>query len=103
MYFVGVDVARDTPEQLKTYLGRINPSFMGLTASESVIAEANRQLLLPPITIEEPDADGEYLVGHSSKVFPFTPDDVSHRIYPSDTRQNDWFRDLPRLAEGQYR
>lgn len=100
--FVGVDVARDTPEQMRTYLNRINPTFIGLTGPESVIAEANRQLFLPPITLEEPDADGEYLVGHSSKVFPFQSDNLAHRLYPSDVRQQEWVRDLPRLDQGQY-
>jgi len=102
--FVGVDVARDTPEQLRTYLGRINPAFVGLTGSEHTIAEANKALYLPPITIEAPDADGNYAVGHSSRSFAFTPDDVAHRMYNSDkVRQAQWVKDLPRLAEGQYR
>lgn len=101
--FVGVDVARDTPEQLQTYLGRINPDFLGLTGSEEVIADANEQLYLPPITLEAPDEDGEYLVGHSSKMFAFQEDDVAHRIYPADqVRQQQWVRDLPRLAKGEY-
>jgi cytochrome oxidase Cu insertion factor (SCO1/SenC/PrrC family) len=89
---------------MQTYLGRINPTFLGLTASEDVIAEANEQLFLPPITLEEPDQDGEYAVGHSSKMFAFQADDVAHRIYPADqVRQQQWVRDLPRLAKGEYR
>lgn len=101
--FVGVDVARDTPEQMKKYLGRINPTFLGLTASEKVIAQANRELYLPPIVIEEPDANGAYSVGHSSKSFAFTADGLAHRIYPSDqVRQAQWVKDLPRLAAGTY-
>lgn len=104
VYFVGVDVARDTPEVMRTYLERINPSFIGLTGSESVIADANEAVFNPPIVIEEdPDGDGDYLVGHSSKVFPFTADDVAHRIFPSDVRQQEWVRDLPRLSKGEYR
>ena len=102
--FVGVDVARDTPEQLKKYLGRINPTFIGLTGSEKDIAEANRQLYLPPITIGTPDANGDYVVGHSAKAMAFTPDGLAHRIYPAaETRQAQWIKDLPRLAAGQYK
>lgn len=103
--FVGVDVARDTPEQLKTYLGRINPTFLGLTGHEkTVIAEANRQVFNPPIVIEEPDADGEYAVGHASKVFAYSPtDDLAHRYYNGDkVRPQTWVNDLPRLAKGEY-
>jgi len=103
--FVGVDVARDTPEQLKTYLGRINPTFLGLTGDEkTVIAEANRQVFNGPIVIEEPDADGEYAVGHSSKVFAYSPtDDLAHRYYDGDkVRPQTWVNDLPRMAKGEF-
>jgi protein SCO1/2 len=103
--FVGVDVARDTPEQLRTYLGRLNPTFIGLTGSEDVIAQANREVFNPPIVIEEPDADGEYLVGHAKQVYAFSPkDDLAHRYYNGEaTRQQTWVKDLPRLDRGQYR
>jgi protein SCO1/2 len=103
--FVGVDIARDTPEQMQTYLGRVNPTFLGLTGTEKVIADANEQVFNPPIVIEEPDADGEYLVGHSKKVFAYSPtDDLAHRYYPGDeVRPQTWVQDLPRLAQGQYK
>ena len=104
LLFVGVDVKRDTPEQLRTFLGRINPTFLGLTASEAVIAKANAAVYNPPIEIEDDaDGDGVYAVGHSSKVFPFTADGVAHRIYPSDVRQQELVRDLPRLSAGTFR
>lgn len=102
--FVGVDVARDTQEQLKTYLGRINPTFIGLTGSEHVIAEANKAMLNPPIEIGTPDEDGEYLVGHSSLVYVFGKDNLAHRYYDGDdVRQAQWVHDLPRLDEGTYK
>lgn len=101
--FVGVDVARDTPEQLTTYLGNINPTFLGLTGTEQVIAEANEQVYNPPIGIEEPDSDGDYIVLHSKKVLVYGKDNVAHRYYDGDrVRQQQWVQDLPRLAQGQY-
>ena len=100
--FVGVDVARDTPERLQEYLGAIDGSFIGLTGPESVIADANEQMLLPPITLGEPDENGDYLVGHYGKAFPFTADGLAHRSYGYDVRQQAWVKDLPRLAEGEY-
>lgn len=102
--FVGVDIARDTPEQLQTYLGRINPTFIGLTGTEQAIAEANRQVFNGPIGIGEPDENGEYPVVHSKKVFAYSPtDDLAHRYYPgSDVRPQTWVQDLPRLAKGEY-
>ncbi|MCB0972601.1 MAG: SCO family protein [Acidimicrobiales bacterium] len=100
--FVGVDTARDTPERLQEYLGAIDGTFIGLTGSDADIAEANRQMLLPPITLEEPDENGDYLVGHYGKAFPFTADGLAHRSYGWDVRQQQWVKDLPRLAEGTY-
>jgi protein SCO1/2 len=101
--FVGVDVARDTPAVLKQYLERIDPTFTGLTGPEPAIADALTALKLPPVVIGEPKADGSYEVGHPSVGAVFTPDDVAHRIYPFGVRQQDWVRDLPRLAQGDYK
>ncbi len=101
--FVGVDTARDTPEQLQTYLGRINASFLGLTGTAELVDEAHQAMDLGPIDIGEPNDDGSYLVGHGAKVFPFQADDVAHRIYPYDVRQSVWIDDLPRLDAGEYR
>ena len=82
----------------------MNPTFIGLTGSEADIAEANRQVFNAPITIEAPDEDGEYLVGHSSKVFAYSPeDDLAHRYYPGDKmRPGQWVNDLPRLSQGEF-
>jgi protein SCO1/2 len=102
--FVGVDTARDTPDAMRTYLDRIDPSFVGLTASPEVVEDALAQLYLPPPVIGEPGDDGSYLVVHSNRVFAFQADDgLAHRVYPGDqVRQQEWVRDLPRLAEGTY-
>lgn len=103
--FVGVDVARDTPEQLTQYLGNINTTFLGLTGDErTVIGEANKQVFNPPIVIEEPDEDGQYAVLHSKRVLAYSPtDDLAHRYYPGDdVRPQTWVQDLPRLAKGEY-
>lgn len=101
--FVGVDVKRDTPAVMKTYLGNIDPEFIGLTASEDVIATAIKAVHGAPVEIGAPQADGSYLVGHPAQVTVYTKDDLAHRIYPYGVRQAAWTRDLPLLDEGQYR
>lgn len=101
--FVGVDVARDTPEVLDEYLGRIDPSFIGLTGTESAIAAANKALYFPAITIGSPDADGDYEVGHYGRAAAFSPDNLAHRLYGYDVRPTDLARDLPLLANGTYK
>lgn len=102
--FVGVDTKRDTPEQLRQTIGRINPVFTGLTGTPELIEDANAQVFNPPFTIGEPDADGEYVVDHSARMFAFSPDGLAHRIYSArEVRQEQWVHDLPRLDEGTYR
>jgi protein SCO1/2 len=100
--FVGVDVARDTPEVLDEYLARIDESFIGLTGTEAQIAAANRALYFPSITIGSPDENGDYEVGHYGRAAAFTPDNLAHRLYGYDVRPADLARDLPRLAAGTY-
>lgn len=101
--FVGVDTARDTPEAMRTYLANIDSTFIGLTASPEVIDDALGQLMLPGVAIDEPDETGNYIVGHPSRAIAFTPDNVAHRMYGYDTRQTQWVRDLPLLAQGKWR
>lgn len=100
--FVGVDTARDTPEAMRTYLDNIDSTFIGLTASPEVIDDALGQLMLPGVALDEPDDAGNYIVGHPSRAIAFTPDNVAHRMYGYDTRQTQWVRDLPLLAQGKW-
>lgn len=103
VYFVGVDVARDTPEVMREYLGNIDPTFHGLTGTEEVINDALKGVFAPPVQIGEKAADGSYEVGHAAYATAYlADDDKGHRRYPSDLRQRDWARDLPRLARGEF-
>ncbi|QXC62546.1 SCO family protein [Aquihabitans sp. G128] len=107
--FVGVDVDRDTPEVLKTYLNAIDPEFVGLTPTgktkaekEAMIVDSLAVIKQAAPEIGEPDEDGNYIVGHPSAVTVYTADDVAHRLYPSNVRQSQWVKDLPRLDKGTY-
>lgn len=100
--FVGVDLARDTPEALKKFVEGNDPTFIGLTGSKQVIDEASKQLQIPAPTIGTPDAKGDYSVGHYSKAVAYTPDGKGHRLYGYDVRQQQFVHDLPRLAKGTY-
>lgn len=100
--FVGVDVARDTPEVLDTYLARFDPSFVGLTGTDAAIAAANDALYFPSIVIGSPDAAGKYEVGHYGRAAAFSPDNTAHRLYGYDVRVDELVHDLPLLAQGTY-
>nr|WP_249420132.1 SCO family protein [Rhabdothermincola salaria] len=96
MVFVGVDTARDTPEQLRTYLDRFDDRFVGLTATPEEIDRAMAQLQLPGAVIPD-DTSGNYTVGHPSQVVVFTPDDKAHIVYPFGATEQVWVEDLPQL------
>jgi protein SCO1/2 len=96
--FVTTDPERDTPERLRRWLDNFDASFVGATGSPDAIARAQRDLDVTVAVSEQPDADGDYTVGHSSAVYVFTTDDVAHLAYPAGTRQEDWVVDLPRIA-----
>lgn len=96
MVFVGVDTGRDTPEQMRSYLDRFDPRFVGLTATPAEIDRAMAELQLPGAVIPD-DATGDYTVGHPSQVMVFTPDDKAHIVYPFGATMEMWVDDLPTL------
>lgn len=100
--FVGVDLEHDTPEALRTYLGAIDGTFIGLTGESSEIDSAISELKMAPVIIREPGSNGGDDVGHQARVFVFSPDNLSHRLYNHDVRQREWIADLPRLARGEW-
>lgn len=98
--FVGVDNARDTPERMRQYLDDRGEGFVGLNP-QVPLDELNAtltSLLLPGVTIAEPEPDGSYVVGHPSQVLVYSPDNTAHIVYQFETKKAEWVKDLPRLA-----
>lgn len=100
--FVGVDRARDAPTALRSYLSKIDDSFVGLTGESEQIAQAIADLKMAPVIIGEAGSEAGDQVGHHARVFVFSPDNVSHRLYNHDVSQRQLREDLPRLARGQW-
>lgn len=100
--FVGVDTARDTPAAMDTYLANTDESFTGLTGDPAEIDAAIAALKMAPVEIGEPDADGNYDVGHPARIYVFSPDDLAHRLYAHDVTPKQWAADLPTLARGEW-
>ncbi len=100
--FVGVDTARDTPEVMKTYLANVDETFTGLTGTPAAIDAAVSALKMEAVQIGEPDAEGNYDVGHPARVYVFSPDNTAHRLYRHDVTPRQWARDLPILAAGDW-
>lgn len=97
--FVGVDTKRDTPEVMRTYLDKRDTAFIGLSADPAQLDEALTKMQMPSIIIDEPAADGSYVVEHPSQILAFTPDNECHIVYPFGIRKAGWLKDLPRLID----
>ena len=110
--FVTTDPERDTPERLRAWLDRFDPSFVGLHGGVDRVNEILAGFRLPASVIEPPRAGGEgsaeahgddgadggsYYVGHATPVVAVTGDGRIRALYPSGVRQADWRHDLPLL------
>lgn len=71
--FITVDPARDTVEVVAEYVSAFHPRMVGLTGSESDIAELAREYRVY-FSKNPPDEDGDYLVDHTSYVYLMGPD-----------------------------
>ena len=97
--FVSTDPARDTPERIREWLDIFDPSFVGLRGTLEEVNTIQNQVGLPASLHDEPDEDGNYLVGHAASVLAFSADGPARLRYPFGTRQAAWAHDLPKLIE----
>lgn len=98
--FVTTDPERDTPEVIRAFLDRFDPSFIGLHGSTEEVNRIQRAMRLPESVAGEVRDDGGYDVGHAASVLAFAPDGPARVAYLFGTRQADWEHDLPRLLRG---
>jgi protein SCO1/2 len=69
--FVTTDPARDQEQQIRSYLDRFDPAFIGLTGSLSVIKRAAGQVGVDIEGMEKLPSGG-YDIGHSAQVIGFS-------------------------------
>jgi protein SCO1/2 len=70
--FITVDPARDTPEQLKEYVGSFGPNFVGLTGPEPFVASVAKKYGIEYSKVANPS--GGYSVDHTAGIFLMGPD-----------------------------
>ncbi|WP_051467046.1 SCO family protein [Actinomadura oligospora] len=94
--FVTADPARDKPGTLKDFLGRFDPSFVGLTGPYAEIkkaaADARTSISPPPA-----NAKGNYVVSHGSNVMVYGPDGSGALMFPYQFGSADMAHDLKAL------
>lgn len=71
MIFVTTDPARDKEKQIRRYLDRFNPSFVGLTGPLSMIKRAATEVGVDIEGVKKLPSGG-YEVGHSAQVVGFS-------------------------------
>ncbi|MCS6931589.1 MAG: SCO family protein [Acetobacteraceae bacterium] len=81
---VTIDPARDTPAQLADYVSRFHPRLVGLTGSESEVAEIARRFRVFYARVHPPDST-EYLMDHSSFIYLVGPDFRARAIFRPNT------------------
>lgn len=72
LVMVTADPARDTPEQLKTYLGYYRAGFTGLTGEMAQLQKLSKALGLPFVPASA--TEGDYSVAHSGNLALIAPD-----------------------------
>ncbi|WP_339489256.1 SCO family protein [Pseudomonas sp. EL_65y_Pfl2_R95] len=92
---VSVDPNRDTPAQLKKYLGYFDPSFMGLTGDEKVIEKLANGVSIPfiPADTSKPN----YTVDHSGNLVIIGPDGRQRGFIRSPLNNQKLAAELPAL------
>jgi len=72
LVLISADPARDTPQQLKTYLSYYRADFIGLTGEMNQLQNLSRALGLPFVPASE--TQGDYSVSHSGNLALVAPD-----------------------------
>ncbi|MCW8157691.1 SCO family protein [Stutzerimonas stutzeri] len=72
LVLLSADPARDTPQQLKTYLSYYRAGFIGLTGNMDQLQNLSKALGLPFIPASE--THGDYSVSHSGNLALLAPD-----------------------------
>jgi protein SCO1 len=96
LVFVSTDPDRDTPDVVREYLDRFDPSYVGLTASEATVRRAAADLNIA-YAGKEPVEGGGYEVSHGTQVTAFTKG-RARVIWRAETSVRDLRADLTRLA-----
>nr|WP_017573663.1 SCO family protein [Nocardiopsis halotolerans] len=94
---VTTDPARDTDEQLRSWLDRFDPAFQGVRGDVDATVEAAADYGIP---IEAPqETEGEYLVSHGGRVVVLLPDGDAAGMFDEGTEADQIAALLPVLRD----
>ena len=91
------DPARDTDEQLRSWLDRFDPTFQGVRGDIDATVEAAQDYGIP---IEAPqEEEGEYLVSHGGRIAVLTPGGEAAGMFDEGTEAERITELLPVLVK----
>ncbi|RMS16715.1 Sco1/SenC protein [Pseudomonas savastanoi] len=94
---VSVDPDRDTPQQLKQYLGYFDKQYIGLTAPVADIQKLANAVSIPFIPADTSKAN--YFVDHSGNLALIGPDGTQRGFIRAPLNNQKLVKQLPRLLE----
>ncbi len=95
--FVSVDPRRDTPERLASYVDFFGERIVGLTGNEPALRKLSKRYRTT-FGYDEPDAQGNYNVSHSSAVYIFDRTGDARLLLRSDLTAQQIRDDLETLV-----
>ena len=97
--FVTTDPARDTPSELRRYLDRFDPSFIGLTGDIHTIAAIGKPLAVYVAEGQKLPTGGYDLNTHSTQVSAIDSHDRSRVLWTMDTSPAQFADDIHTLLQ----
>ncbi len=99
--FVTVDPQRDTAPKLKSYLEQFDPSFIGLTGSETQMAAIRSAYGISATKKMVEGSKTQYTMGHSSYLYFIDPQGRLRALMPFGRPADDIVHDVTLLAQGK--
>ena len=96
--FVSVDPKRDTPERLAKYVDFFGDNIVGLTGKEPQLRELAKRYRTT-FGYDEPAADGNYAVSHSSAIYVFDREGNPRLLMRPDLSREEIRHDLVALIQ----
>ena len=98
--FVTLDPARDTPAMLAQYVPTFNPSFLGLTGTESEIAQVAQAF---KVFYKKQDSASKagYSLDHSANTYVFDPQGRLRLMYVFGSGTGPMVHDIKQLLSGK--
>ena len=97
--FVSTDPSRDDEQTIRTYLDRIDPSFIGLSAPIDTVIDVGRSIALYVSDGTKLPSGGYDLGGHSSSVVAIDPSDQAPVLWSQDTTPAEFADDIHALLQ----